>query len=153
MRAVIQRVTHGSVAVEGQVPNVVGCGLVVLVGVNHSDTLGHAAVLARKTAHLRIFEDVSGKMNLSVLDMGGEVLVVPQFTLYADCRRGRRPSFTEAAPPDLAVPLIEAYVDALRSSGVGRVATGFFGQHMQVEIHNDGPVTIVIESDGIIFRR
>lgn len=146
MRAVIQRVRYGSVAVSDQMPQVIGPGLVVLIGACHSDSEEDARLLAHKTAHLRIFEDDVGKMNRSLLDVGGEVLVVPQFTLYADCRRGRRPSFTEAAPPDLAVPLIEAYVSGLRSEGVSRVATGFFGQHMQVEIHNDGPVTIVLDS-------
>jgi len=146
LRAVIQRVRYGSVAVSDQMPQVIGPGLVVLIGACHSDSEEDARLLAHKTAHLRIFEDDVGKMNRSLLDVGGEVLVVPQFTLYADCRRGRRPSFTEAAPPDLAVPLIEAYVSGLRSEGVSRVATGFFGQHMQVEIHNDGPVTIVLDS-------
>lgn len=146
MRAVIQRVTYGSVAATDQAPNVIGGGLVVLVGANHADTEEDARLLAHKTAHLRILEDAAGKMNVSVLDVGGEVLVVPQFTLYADCRRGRRPSFTEAASPEYAVPLIEAYVNALRSVGVRRVTTGFFGQHMQLEIHNDGPVTIVLDS-------
>jgi D-aminoacyl-tRNA deacylase len=146
MRAVIQRVTHGSVSIAGQPANVIGRGLVVLLGVTHADRVAQAELLAHKTAGLRIFEDEAGKMNRSVLDIDGEILVVPQFTLYADCRRGRRPSFTEAALPDQAISLIEAYTQALRSAGVRRVASGFFGEHMQVEIHNDGPVTILLDS-------
>jgi D-tyrosyl-tRNA(Tyr) deacylase len=146
VRAVIQRVSYGSVATSDRTPHVIGVGLVVLIGACHSDNADDARLLAHKTAHLRIFEDGAGKMNRSLLDIGGEALVVPQFTLYADCRRGRRPGFTEAAPPDLAVHLIEAYVSGLRAEGVSRVATGFFGEHMQVEIHNDGPVTIVLDS-------
>ena len=146
MRAVIQRVTQGSVFSAGQAPTVIAVGLVVLVGVTHTDTAAEAGLLARKTAQLRIFEDEAGKMNRSVLDADGAVLVVPQFTLYADCRRGRRPSFTDAALPDHAVPLIDEFVNCLRSEGVQRVATGFFGEHMAVEIHNDGPVTIILDT-------
>jgi len=146
MRAVIQRVCYGSVAVADQSPRTIGVGLVVLVGATHSDTAAEAALLAHKTAHLRIFEDDAGKMNRSVLEVDGAVLVVPQFTLYADCRHGRRPSFTEAAAPDQARALIEAFMRALRSEGVAHVANGFFGAHMLVEIHNDGPVTIVLDT-------
>ena len=146
MRAVIQRVRGASVVVDGQEISRIGRGLAVLLGVGREDGAKDVNFLAEKIANLRIFEDDAGKMNRSLLDIGGEALVVPQFTLYADCRRGRRPSFTEAAPPDMAVPLIEAYVSGLRSEGVSRVATGFFGQHMQVKIHNDGPVTIVLDS-------
>ncbi|MGQ9500557.1 MAG: D-aminoacyl-tRNA deacylase [Anaerolineae bacterium] len=146
MRAVIQRVCHGSVTVANQPPQRIGAGLVVLVGATHSDTTAEAVLLARKTAHLRIFEDDAGKMNRSVLDVGGAVLVVPQFTLYADCQHGRRPSFTEAAAPDQARLLIEAFITALRSEGVTYVANGFFGAHMLVQIHNDGPVTIVLDT-------
>jgi len=105
--------------------------------------------LARKIANLRIFEDDEGKMNLSALDIGAGILVIPQFTLYADCKRGRRPSFTEAAPPDVAEPLIEHFVEALRQTGVAQVETGAFGMHMLVRIHNDGPVTIVLDTDAL----
>lgn len=146
MRAVIQRVCYGSVTAADQSPRTIGVGLVVLVGATHSDTVAEAALLARKTAHLRIFEDEAGKMNRSVLEVGGAVLVVPQFTLYADCRHGRRPSFTEAAAPEPARSLIEAFITALRAEGVAQVANGFFGAHMLVQIHNDGPVTIVLDT-------
>jgi D-tyrosyl-tRNA(Tyr) deacylase len=146
MRAVIQRVTQGSVSSAGQAPHVIAVGMVVLVGVTHTDTAAEARLLARKTAQLRIFEDEAGKMNRSLSDVAGAVLVVPQFTLYADCRRGRRPSFTNAALPDHAVPLIDEFVNCLRSEGVQCVETGFFGEHMAVEIHNDGPVTIVLDT-------
>lgn len=148
MRAIIQRVTRGSVSVANQTVTAVGDGFVVLVGVTHADTSAEAQTLARKTAHLRIFEDDAGKMNRSVLDVGGEVLVIPQFTLYADCRRGRRPSFTEAAHPDQSVPLIDQFVNRLQEEGVPRVVTGIFGAHMLVEIHNDGPVTIFLDTDS-----
>ncbi len=148
MRAIIQRVTRGSVSVANQTVTAVGDGFVVLVGVTHADTSAEAQTLARKTAHLRIFEDDAGKMNRSVLDVGGEVLVIPQFTLYADCRRGRRPSFTEAAHPDQSVPLIDQFVSRLQEEGVPRVVTGIFGAHMLVEIHNDGPVTIILHTDA-----
>jgi D-aminoacyl-tRNA deacylase len=146
MRAIIQRVTHGSVSVVGQAPAIIGAGLVVLTGITHSDTATQAQLLAHKTAQLRIFEDQDGKMNRSALDVAGEVLVVPQFTLYADCRRGRRPSFTDAALPAQAIPLIDAFVIALRREGIVRIATGTFGAHMLVEIHNDGPVTIILDT-------
>ena len=146
MRAVIQRVTQGSVSSAGHAPHAIAVGMVVLVGVTHADTAAEAALLARKTAQLRIFEDEAGKMNRSLLDVGGAVLVVPQFTLYADCRRGRRPSFTDAALPDHAVPLIDEFINCLRSEGVQCVASGFFGEHMAVEIYNDGPVTIILDT-------
>ncbi len=146
MRAVIQRVSRGSVSSGDRPPNIIAGGLVVLLGATHSDTPAQARLLAHKAVHLRIFEDDAGKMNRSVLDAGGEVLVVPQFTLYADCRCGRRPSFTEAALPDRALPLIDAFVAALHSEGARRVVTGFFREHMLVEIHNDGPVTIVLDT-------
>jgi D-tyrosyl-tRNA(Tyr) deacylase len=120
--------------------------LVALVGITHGDTPAEAEKLAGKTAHLRIFEDEAGKMNLSLLDVGGGVLVVSQFTLYADCRRGRRPSFINAAPPDVAASLVEHYATALRRAGVERVESGVFGAHMEVEIHNDGPVTILLDT-------
>ncbi len=146
MRVVLQRVTWASVTVEGHVVGAIARGMVALVGVTHKDTLEHAALLARKTAHLRIFADAEGKMNRSVLDVGGGVLVVSQFTLYADTRRGRRPSFVESAPPEHAAPLVEAYIAALRNEGVQQVEQGVFGAMMQVAIHNDGPVTLLLDS-------
>ncbi len=149
MRAIIQRVTRGSVSVANQTVGAVGDGLVVLVGVTHADTSAQAQILAQKTAHLRIFEDEAGKMNRSALDVGAELLVIPQFTLYADCHRGRRPSFTEAAHPDQAAPLIDRFLSALQQEGVPRLVTGIFGAHMLVEIHNDGPVTIFLDTDAL----
>ena len=149
MRAVIQRVKRGAVSVDGKITGAVDTGLVVLIGATHQDTKAKAQQLAQKIANLRIFEDDAGKMNLSALDVGAGVLVVSQFTLYADCRRGRRPSFTEAAPPEVAEPLIEHFVDQLREVGVARVETGVFRAYMLVEIHNDGPVTIILDTDEL----
>jgi D-tyrosyl-tRNA(Tyr) deacylase len=122
---------------------------VILVGTTHDDTSAQADVLARKTANLRIFEDEAGKMNLSALAVNAEALVISQFTLYADCRRGRRPSFTQAARPEVAEPLIEHFIQALRAEGISRVASGVFGAHMLIEIHNDGPVTITLDTDEL----
>jgi len=144
MRALIQRVSQASVSVEGEVVGAIDRGVVVLVGVTHSDTEEQARWLARKVAGLRIFEDREGKMNVGLLDVGGEALVVSQFTLYADCRKGRRPSFTDAAPPEAAEPLVERFAQALRDHHLP-VEMGLFGAHMHVEIHNDGPVTILLE--------
>ena len=125
----------------------IGRGLVVLLGVGHGDGEAEARFLAEKIANLRIFEDAAGKMNLSLLDIGGEALVVSQFTLYADTRRGRRPGFTDAALPDVAEPLVQRFADHLRAAGIP-VATGRFGAMMLVEIHNDGPVTILLDTDA-----
>jgi len=144
MRAIVQRVSRASVSVEGQVVGAVGRGVVVLVGVTHGDTEEQAEWLARKVAGLRIFEDDAGKMNAGLLDVEGAALVISQFTLYADARKGRRPSFSNAAGPEMAEPLVERFVQALRERGVP-VETGVFGAHMLVEIHNDGPVTIPLE--------
>ncbi len=144
MRAVVQRVSQASVSVGGEVIGDIGRGVVVLVGVTHGDTEEQAEWLARKIAGLRIFEDSEGKMNAGLLDADGAALVISQFTLYADCRKGRRPSFTNAAMPEVAEPLVEHFVQALRDHGVP-VQTGVFGAHMLVEIHNDGPVTILLE--------
>jgi D-tyrosyl-tRNA(Tyr) deacylase len=149
MRAVVQRVKRGAVSVDGKTTGTVDTGLVVLIGVTHKDTEAEAQKLAHKTANLRIFEDDAGKMNLSALDVGAGILVVSQFTLYADCRRGRRPSFTGAAPPEVAEPLIEHFVGALREAGIARVETGMFRAYMLVEIHNDGPVTIILDTDHL----
>jgi len=145
MRAVIQRVSQASVAVAEETVGAIDQGLMVLLGVAQGDTSKDSAYLADKTAGLRIFEDDDGKMNRSVADIGGSILVVSQFTLLGDCRKGRRPGFTDAAPPELADKLYEEYVHALRSQGV-TVATGVFRANMQVSLVNDGPVTIMLDS-------
>ncbi|MCW5875170.1 MAG: D-tyrosyl-tRNA(Tyr) deacylase [Anaerolineales bacterium] len=144
MRALVQRVRSGAVSVAGEEIARIGRGLVVLLGVGPQDGEAQARYLAEKIATLRIFEDGEGKMNLSLLDVGGEAIVVSQFTLYADTERGRRPSFVRAAPPEQAEPLVARFAELLRAQGVP-VQTGRFGAEMQVEIHNDGPVTILIE--------
>lgn len=149
MRAVLQRVRRGGVSVGDEMLGRIGPGLVVLVGVTHGDGGVQAMKLAQKTANLRIFEDDAGKMNLSALDIGASILVIPQFTLYADCRRGRRPSFSQASQPDVARPLIEHFAHELRQAGVDRVAMGAFGMHMLVKIQNDGPVTIILDTDQL----
>jgi len=149
LRVVLQRVTRGSVIVDGRVTGSVERGFVALVGVTHTDTPAEAILLAQKTATLRVFEDSEGKMNRSALDVGASVLVVSQFTLYADVRKGRRPGFIDAARPELAAPLVEVYADRLRVEGITRVETGVFGAMMQVEILNDGPVTIILDSDAL----
>jgi len=144
MRAVIQRVKEAQVTVGGEVVANIGQGLVVLLGVAPGDSMTTAEQLADKIAHLRILEDEAGKMNLSVMDVGGAALVVSQFTLYADTSRGRRPSFIGAAKPDLAEPLVTAFAEMLTDRGVP-TQTGVFGAHMQVSLVNDGPVTIMME--------
>jgi D-tyrosyl-tRNA(Tyr) deacylase len=144
MRAVIQRVTRGSVTVAGELVSEIGPGLVILVGVGHGDTEAQADWLAEKIANLRIFEDDAGKMNRSLLEAGGSALVVSQFTLYANAEKGRRPSFIEAAAPEHADPLIAYFGQKLQSAGVS-VKTGIFRAEMLVGIHNNGPVTIILE--------
>jgi D-tyrosyl-tRNA(Tyr) deacylase len=144
MRTVIQRVSQASVRVDGKTIGAIGQGVALLVGVTHGDTEEQAEWLARKVVSMRIFEDSEGKMNASLLDIDGAALVVSQFTLYADTRRGRRPGFTDAALPEVAEPLVEHFAQALRDHGVP-VDTGIFGANMLVEIHNDGPVTILLE--------
>jgi len=144
MRALLQRVSQASVTVEGQTISRIRKGLLILLGVGHGDGEEQAKFLAEKIANLRVFEDEQGKTNLSVLDVRGEALVVSQFTLYADTRKGRRPSFIDAALPDVAEPLVNRFVELLGDHGVP-VQTGQFGAHMGVEIHNDGPVTIWLE--------
>jgi D-aminoacyl-tRNA deacylase len=145
MRLVLQRVSSASVAVDGETVAEIAGGLLVLVGVREGDDEAEAQRLASKTSEMRIFPDEDGRFNRSLLESGGEALVVSQFTLYADLRKGRRPSFNDAARPELAEPLVEAYAGALESQGV-RVARGRFGAHMQVELVNDGPVTIILDS-------
>ena len=144
MRALLQRVSRASVTVNGQTISSIGKGLLILLGVGHQDGEEQVRFLAEKTANLRIFEDEHGKTNLSVLDVKGEAIVVSQFTLYADTRKGRRPSFIDAALPEVAAPLVDRFAVLLRGHGVP-TQTGKFGAHMEVEIHNDGPVTIWLE--------
>ena len=148
MRALLQRVIQASVTVDEQVVGQIGLGLLVLLGVGQNDGEVQAKTLADKIVHMRIFGDDEGKMNRSLLDIGGEVLVVSQFTLYADIRRGRRPSFTDAAPPSLAEPLVERFKEAITAYGL-RVADGIFGAHMQVALLNDGPVTLWLDSEQL----
>ena len=144
MRAILQRVTEASVSVGGETVGQIGPGLVVLVGAGHGDTEAHARKLADKVVNLRIFPDEDGKFNRSALDEGAEVLVVSQFTLYADASRGRRPSFVQAAPPEVAEPLVERFVEFVREAGL-KAETGRFQTMMLVRIFNDGPVTISLE--------
>ena len=145
MRAVVQRVRSSRVVVDGTTVGEIGRGLLVLLGIRTGDTIEQARWLADKLVGLRIFEDADGKMNVAVADADGGVLVVSQFTLYGDCSKGRRPSFIDAARPEVAEPLYEAFADAVRMHGVP-VATGRFGAMMHVELVNDGPVTLVIDT-------
>jgi D-tyrosyl-tRNA(Tyr) deacylase len=145
MKALLQRVTQASVTVDGEKVSQIGRGLVALVGVAQGDSERDARYLADKTVNLRIFPDEAGKFNLSLLDIRGELLAVSQFTLLADTRKGRRPSFTQAALPSQAEALFNSFVEVSRASGL-KVSTGRFQQHMLVEIHNDGPVTVLLDS-------
>ncbi len=144
MRAVVQRVNYGRVTIDERVTADIGKGLVILLGVGEGDDEQKSAALARKIAQLRIMEDGEGKMNLSLLDTGGSAVVVSQFTLFADTHKGNRPSFINAAPPEVASPLVDHFVAQLRSYGI-HVETGEFGAHMRVALENDGPVTIWLE--------
>jgi len=144
MKAIVQRVSQASVTVKDKIVGAIGPGLVILLGVTHDDGEEQANWLAQKIAGLRIFEDQQGKLNCSMLDIDGQALVVSQFTLYGDSRKGRRPSFTQAARPEVAEPLVERFAELLRERGI-QVETGVFGACMLVEIHNDGPVTLVLE--------
>jgi D-tyrosyl-tRNA(Tyr) deacylase len=145
LRALIQKVSQANVKVEGEIRGSIGRGFLILLGVGQQDTVRQAEWLADKVINLRIFEDEQGKMNLSLLEVGGEALVVSQFTLFADCRKGRRPSFTQAARPEVAVPLYEHFVDQLRAK-LPKVATGVFQTHMDVSLNNDGPVTLWLDT-------
>jgi D-aminoacyl-tRNA deacylase len=145
MRAVLQRVTRASVRVEGETVGEIGPGLLVLLGVARDDAEADGRYLLEKVLSLRVFDDAEGRMNLSLVETGGALLVVSQFTLYGDVRRGRRPSWVEAAPPELAEPLYEAFVEGARRAGL-RVETGSFRRMMEVELVNDGPVTILLDS-------
>lgn len=149
MRALIQRVSQAAVAVEDQVVGRIGRGFLVLVGVTHTDGPAEAEWLARKIAGLRVFDDAAGKMNLALADVGGAVLVVSQFTLYGDARKGRRPDFLQAARPEVAEPLVAYFVDKLRSEGL-RVETGRFQAIMQVALVNDGPVTVWLDTGDAV---
>ena len=146
MRALLQRVSRASVTIDEQAVGQIGQGLLVLLGVGQGDSEEQVKMLADKIVHLRIFEDSEGKMNLSLLDIGGAALVVSQFTLYADVRKGRRPSFTDAAAPAIAEPLVERFKNALADYGI-LVEGGVFGAHMEVELINSGPVTIWLDSE------
>ena len=145
MRAVVQRVIEGQVLVGKKTTGRIECGLVALIGVGRDDGVRDMEFIADKIANLRIFEDQAGKMNLSVADIGGAVLAVPQFTLYGDARKGRRPNFTDAAPPELGVQLFNQVKEQIRDRGI-RVESGEFGAHMTVKIINDGPCTIILDS-------
>jgi D-tyrosyl-tRNA(Tyr) deacylase len=146
MKALLQRVSYASVTVASEVVGEIGRGFAILLGVTHGDGETEAAWLAQKVAGIRLFEDEAGKMNLGLAEVGGEVLVISQFTLYGDARKGKRPSFINAARPEQAEPLVDYFVAQLRAQGL-TVATGRFGANMLVQIHNDGPVTLMLERD------
>lgn len=148
MRAVVQRVSSAQVKVEGQVTGSIGKGLLILVAVHESDTIKEVKWLAEKVVDLRLFTDADDKMNLSCREVGGELLVVSQFTLYGDCRRGRRPSYCHSASPEKAEPLYDAFVEQLKQSGL-RVQEGVFQAHMEVSLVNDGPVTLLVDSPQV----
>lgn len=146
MKAVIQRVARAAITVNGSPRAEIDAGLTILLGVGRDDTSADVAALVKKIPRLRIFNDEAGKMNLSVQDVAGEILIVSQFTLHANCKKGNRPSFVAAAPPDTAIPLYESFVTEMRAVFAGRIETGVFGADMQISLTNDGPVTIVLES-------
>lgn len=145
MRAVVQRVSRASVVIDGETVGSIDAGLVVLLGVTHNETPENAKWLAEKVVGLRIFNDADGKMNRDLLDVNGAMLIVSQFTLYGDCKKGKRPSFIDAAPPPIAIPLYEAFINGVKALGIP-VATGRFGADMKVELINDGPVTLIVDS-------
>ena len=148
MRAVLTRVKHASVSIDGKETARIGEGFLILLGVTHEDTEAQAVKLAEKLTGLRIFEDETGKMNRGQTDVGGEVLIVSQFTLYGNCKKGRRPEFLSAARPEVAIPLYEKFVQLCRDKGL-HVETGEFGAYMQVESLNDGPVTLIVDTDNL----
>lgn len=148
MRAVLTRVKHASVSIDGKETARIGEGFLILLGVTHKDTEAQAVKLADKLTGLRIFEDENGKMNRGLTDVGGEVLIVSQFTLYGNCKKGRRPEFLSAARPEVAIPLYEKFVQLCRDKGL-HVETGEFGAYMQVESLNDGPVTLIVDTDNL----
>ena len=148
MRAVLSKVKSASVRVEGKTVGTIGTGYLILLGVTHEDTEEKCQKLADKLCSLRIFDDENGKINLSIDDVGGELLVVSQFTLYGNCRKGRRPEFLSAARPEVAIPLYEKFVALCREKGY-RVETGEFGAHMEVESVNDGPFTLIVDTDDL----
>ena len=149
MRAVVQRVTQSSVIVENKTVGKIDKGLTVLLGIGSDDTIKDMEYMADKIVNLRIFEDSSGKMNLSALDVGGELLIISQFTLFGDCRKGKRPSFTDAAPPAYADSLYNQFVKYIKGKYSIKVETGIFQAEMQLKIHNDGPVTILLDSNKL----
>lgn len=146
MRTIIQRVTHAKVEVEGRITGQIGQGLLILLGVTHADTDQDIEWLVKKIPNLRIFNDPEGKMNLSVTDVGGDLLVVSQFTLYADAKKGNRPSYIRSAPPDFSIPMYERFLARMREAFPGKVETGEFGADMKVSLLNDGPVTILLDT-------
>ena len=148
MRAVLTRVKHASVSIDGKETARIGEGFLILLGVTHEDTEAQAVKLAEKLTGLRIFEDENGKMNRGLTDVGGEVLIVSQFTLYGNCKKGRRPEFLSAARPEVAIPLYEKFVQLCRDKGL-HVETDEFGAYMQVESLNDGPVTLIVDTDNL----
>ena len=148
MRAVLTRVKHASVSIDGKETARIGEGFLILLGVTHEDTEAQAVKLAEKLTGLRIFEDETGKMHRGLTDVGGEVLIVSQFTLYGNCKKGRRPEFLSAARPEVAIPLYEKFVQLCRDKGL-HVETGEFGAYMQVESLNDGPVTLIVDTDNL----
>jgi D-tyrosyl-tRNA(Tyr) deacylase len=149
MKAILQRVRRGRVSVADEIVGEIGPGYVILLGVTHADGPEQVKKLAEKTVHLRVFEDEQGKMNRSALEVGAEMLIISQFTLFAEAKKGRRPSFTNAAPPEIAEPLVAQFIDQLKQLGVNQVASGVFGAHMLVYIENDGPVTIALDTDEL----
>lgn len=149
MRAVIQRVSSSSVSVDGQEIGAIGPGITLFLGIKEDDTLQDCEYILNKTIHLRIFEDENGKMNLSLLDVGGELLVISQFTLYGDCRKGRRPGFSRGGSVEDAEKLYDQFVRMVQESPVKKIATGEFQAEMQVTIHNDGPVTLLLDSEKV----
>ncbi|MEM7654939.1 MAG: D-aminoacyl-tRNA deacylase [Bacteroidota bacterium] len=148
MRALIQRVSEASVTIEGQVKGTIGSGLLVLLGITHDDEQTDIDWLIKKITQLRIFQDEAGKMNLSVQDIGGDLLVISQFTLFADSKKGNRPSYIRSAPPPIAIPLYEQFLNSLLERFSGKVATGEFGADMKVALLNDGPVTMMLDSQA-----